>query len=123
MPYMSPERVKEIRKQIKKEFPEFKFSIRTIHYSTVSVAILSGPIEMIYDDIYHDRYQQVNHYYLDDHYGEHPEVLKVLKRIYEIMNEGNYTEVVDGDYGAVPRFYCDISIGQYNKPYQITTKS
>ena len=120
MPYISTERVSEIRKQIKKEFPKFKFSIRTRHHSSVYVTILSGPFEMITtEDPYNRRHESVNHFYIDEHYAEFPKVKAVLKRIYKIMNEGNYTEVYDGDYGAIPSFYCNIEIGSYEKPYKV----
>lgn len=123
MPYMSKDRVKEIRQQIKKEFPEYKFSIRTRHHMAVEVSILSGPIEMIHDDPYNKRHEQVNHFYIKEHYEKYPEVRDVLLRLYKIMNEGNYTEVMDGDYGAVPSFYCHLSIGQWDRPYQVIEKA
>ena len=120
MPYISPERVKAIRNRIKKEFPEYKFSIRGEHYSSVNVTILSGPIDLIVGD-HGVRYghEQVNHFYIKDHYSKFPAVRDVLQKIYEIMNEGNYTEVMDGDYGAVPSFYCHISVGAYDRPYEV----
>jgi len=118
MPYISPERVKEIRTKIKKEFPAYKFSIRGEHYSSVNVTILSGPIDLITDRAVNG-YEQVNHFYIKDHYKDFPEIMKFLQKIYEIMNEGNYTEVVDGDYGAIPSFYCRITVGSWDKPYEV----
>lgn len=120
MPYISTERVAEIRAQIKKEFPEYKFSITKDH-STVRVKILSGPIEFLVDENEMQRgYGQVNHYYIHEHYKNFPEALEVLKRIDDIMNVGNGVLVEDGDYGTVPNFYTDISIGDYEKRYEVT---
>jgi len=118
MPYISTERVSEIRKEIKKEFPEFKFSIRNRHHSTICVSILAGPIEMITTDNLR-RNERVNHYYIDKDYEDTPEVRDILQKIYKIMNKGNYTVCEDGDYGSIPSFYCDIEIGDWNKPYKV----
>ena len=121
MPYISTESVKRIRETIKKEFPEFKFSITKHHHSSVHVHILSGPIEMITNTDGH-RYESVNQFYIAEHYKDFPEVRDILLKIYKIVNEGNYAEVWDGDYGAVPSFYVNIRIGDYDKPYEIKTK-
>ena len=118
MPYISAERVREIRKEIKKEFPGWKFSIRMYHHSTVSVNILAGPIEMITtNDPY--RNENVNHFYIERDYENTPEVRDVLLKIYKIMNKGNHEESYDGDYGSIPSFYCRIEIGDCMKPYKI----
>ena len=119
MPYITTERVKEIRTQIKKEFPKFKFSITKRHHSSVDVTILSGPIEMITKD-FKNRNDGVNHFYIKENYESTPEIRDVLLHIYAIMNEGNGTESQDGDYGRIPNFYTGISIGQWNKPYEVT---
>lgn len=110
MPYITTERVKEIRNEIKKALPEYKFSIRCRDYSSVDISIVSGPLD------FGTEYSQVNHYYIKDHYqGEAERVLLVIK---QIASAGVYTEVVDGDYGSVPSHYVNISIGQWDKPYK-----
>jgi len=121
MPYISTEQVKEVRNNLKKEFPEYKFSVRKYHHSQISVAILSGPIELITDvyGIDSSRYQQVNYFWIADHYKNYPEVRDILLKVYNIMNAGNRTVTVDGDYGNIPAFYVSLSIGDYEKPYQI----
>lgn len=119
MPYLSTEHAKRIRDNVKKAFPEFKFSIRKEHHSSIVVSILSGPIELITKDIYTNRYEQVNHYYIKEHYKDFPEIKDMLLKLYKIINEGNYTENVDGDYGAIPSFYVNIEIGKWNKPYEV----
>lgn len=120
MPYISPETVKEKRKLIRKSFPDFKISVRGSNYSSIDVSILEGPVNMLEGST--DTYEQVNHFYIDDHYKDTPKVRKVLKKIYEIINSGNGTECYDGDYGRIPNFYTHISIGQWNKPYVVTSK-
>lgn len=111
MPYISSERVKKIREDIKKTFPAFKFSITTRHSSTVVINILEGPIN------FGASHQQVNHFYIHDRFtGEAKDMLTKIK---EIANEGNRTISEDGDYGPIPAFYLRISIGQWDKPYKL----
>lgn len=112
MPYISSERVAEIRKQIKKEFPAFKFSITCRHYSQVVIKILAGPLD------FGTTKMNVHRYYIKEHFAG--QALEMMNRIHEIANKGNYTVVIDGDYGAVPSFYVDISIGDWDKEYVLT---
>jgi len=121
MPLISPKRVKEIRNTIKAKYPKFKFSITTNHHSSVHIDILSGPIQMITTEQRPGKgHEQVNHYYIEDHYEKFPEVRDILLDIYNIANEGNGTEVIDGDYGRIPNFYVNIAIGRWDEPYTIT---
>lgn len=122
MPYISPKRVKEIRNVIKTKYPKFKFSITLNHYSSIHIDILSGPIQMIITEQRPGKgYEQVNQYYIADHYEKFPEVRDILLDIYNIANEGNGTEVIDGDYGRIPHYYINMAIGRWDKPYTITT--
>ena len=120
MPYISTESVKEKRKLIRKEFPDYKISVRRNHGSCIDVSILEGPVDLLAGS--DDTYEQVNHYYIDEHYEEYPEVRDVLKRIYEIIDKSNGTECYDGDYGRIPHFYTHISIGNWDKPYKVIKK-
>jgi len=113
MPYLSTEEVKKIRQEIKSTFPEFKFSIRTRNYSTVCVNVKSGPIDFGTD------YRQVNHFHIEKHYEDQPEVRDFLLKLHEIMDRGNYIESVDGDYGNIPSFYTSLTIGSWDNPYQV----
>lgn len=42
---------------------------------------------------------------------------EIIEGITEILERGNYTLVVDGDYGAVPKWYTGVQIGKWDKPY------
>ena len=120
MPYITTERVKEIRNEIKKAFPKFKFSITRQHHSSVSVAILSAPVELITTEGNNRRYEQVNEFHIKEHYEDTPKVRDILLKIYEIMDRGNGVFVEDSDYGTVPDFYTHLSIGRWDKPFTIT---
>ena len=115
MPYLPTERVKEIRKEIKSTFPEFKFSVTTRHHSTVNVKILSGPIDFGTEN------RQINHFHIESNWEDRPEAQQFLLKLHEIMDRGNYIASVDGDYGNIPSFYTSLEIGKWDRPYQQIT--
>lgn len=116
MPYISTELVKKIREEIKKEFPELKCSIIREHYSSIYVKILSTKNKAFQE--FDGQYKQVNHFYIADHYKGNIDLVKILLKINDIMNQKNGVEVVDSDYGAIPDYYTNIHIGQWDKPFQ-----
>jgi hypothetical protein len=116
MGYITTERVKEIRNKIKQGFPKFKFSITREHHSTVNIDILESPIDLLPDK--EKKYEQVNCYYIREHYENYPEIKDILLKINDIANDGvKYHET--GDYGFQPSFYVNISIGRWDKPLKI----
>lgn len=112
MPYIKSERVKEIRSQIKKRFPKFKFSIVRENYSGVRISVMEGPLA--FEEVNHSGHYQINHY---SFHGLNEAETKFFKSIYEIANSGNGILVVDGDYGAVPDFYVWLNVGRWDKQY------
>lgn len=105
----STERVKEIRTQLKKEFPEIKFSVTKRDWNGVNISIMKSPYDLVQEN-----YVQINHYYIDKYYEG--KTKDILLRIKEIANEGvSYRET--GDYGTQPDFYISINIGQWDRPY------
>jgi hypothetical protein len=114
MAYMSTEHAKIIRDNLKKEFPEFKFSIKKRHSSSIVVSILSSPLDFS-KDIEKSGYDyvQLNHHYLENY--EHTDV---LKKIYDIINTGNHDNSdAMTDYFDVG-FYVHMNIGEFEKPYK-----
>ena len=120
MPYITKDEVKRKRNLLKTLLPGYKLSVRTVHYSTINVTIVSGPIDLLPES--EDKYEQVNRFYIDSHYKELPETKKVLNTILEVANEGNYIESEDGDYGSIPSFYTRINIGSWDRPYEVKVK-
>jgi hypothetical protein len=114
MPYLSTDHAKQIRTAIRKTFPEYKISVSKDN-NTIRIKFKSGPIQLMNDSS--DGYETVNQFYIKEHYTGEPE--KVLSTVYNIANGGNYTEVVDGDYGAVPAWYVRITIGDWDEPYVV----
>jgi hypothetical protein len=117
MPFISTEEVSKKRAEIKKAFPNFKFSITKEHHSLIDVAIIEGPLDM---NLGSRDYESVKQYNIAENYSDRPEVRDMLLKLYSIVNEGNYTVTEDSDYGSIPKFYVELSIGKWNKPYKCT---
>lgn len=113
--YVNNEKTKQVRDDLKKEFPDFKFSVRKEHYSMVNVAIMSGPLDLRAGE--ERDYIQVNTHWIQDHYKDKPEIRDFLQKVSDIMNKGNYDRSDSmTDYFDVG-FYTHLTIGQYDKPY------
>jgi hypothetical protein len=121
MPYISTEEVSKKRQELKNQFPNYKFSITKLHHSKICVKILEAPIELRLNTT--KTYEDINYFCIKDVYEKHPEICEVLTKIYSIIDEGNCTIVEDGDYGAIPKFYTDISVGSYEIPFKVVKKS
>lgn len=124
MAYISAEECKEIRKELKKEFPKYKFSVRKRSCS-VSVDLLKSDIDFrreFRDPS--DTYQSINNYFIDKHYSK--KSANLLNKIMKIIKTApakaeNGQEWFDAsdimtDYFHTA-FYIDMSIGSYDKPY------
>jgi len=120
MPYITKEEVKEKRNLLKKALPEYKLSVRCLHYSVIDVSIMEGPVDLMPDSI--EKHQQINHFHIDSNWKDYPETLRVLNLINTIADNGNYIASVDGDYGNIPSFYVHINIGKWDREYVIKPK-
>jgi len=119
MPYISTEAVKEKRKAIRAALPEYKVSVRRRDGSSVDVVIVEGPV----DAPDGKTYTQVNRHYIDRHYADHPEWLRVLKTVKTIASSGMSGGFEDSDYGYVPGHYVNINIGEWDRPYEVVRKA
>jgi hypothetical protein len=121
MPYITNEEVKAIRQALKKNFPEFKFSVRKEDHSGVIVALMKGPLNFPFERN-GECYEQINHYYIEEHYKEYPEVAEKLQAIYECCQKVHpQTEKhYDCDYGSIPNYYFSLHVGKYNKSFENT---
>ncbi len=116
MPYITSEEVKEKRQALKKAFPNIKFSVTKRGYCQINVTILSAPFNMLTEG---KPYESVNQYHINENYKDHPKTLKTLLKIQEIISKNQRELVYDSDYGSVPTFYIDISIGSWDKPFKV----
>lgn len=116
MAFISTQKVAEIRSNLKKEFPDIKFSVVRRNYSAVDVTILKSPYDFRPDSLKNQSSLSVNTYWIDEHGYKHSDI---LKRIIEIGNTGNHNNSdVMTDYFDVG-WYFDLSLGQWNKPFQV----
>ena len=125
MPYLSKEAAREKRMIIKKAFPDYKFSIRNRHYSSLDVNVLAGPLDLLEGANEYDRKrgnEQINHVWVEKFYGEYPEKAKFLSELAAIATNGKRTMYEDSDYGSIPNFYVRIEIGDWDKPYKFIPK-
>lgn len=138
---------KDSRKQIKEEFPLYKFSIRTEYYSmgrSLHVCLVKAPFRVFKteDEIretfrthgygrYDERdvtnlvydiqrgHTQVNDYYIDESPLYTDEAKLVLKRVKEIVNKDNWDHSdIQTDYFDV-HFYLHMSIGTWERPLEV----
>ncbi len=120
MAYMTKEKIAEIRKTLKAEFPTYKFSVTNQNHSTACVAIMESDLVLDSDSkkqIEKYGYVHINEFYLDRSFEG--ETLTVLQKIVDIMNKGNHDRSDSmTDYFDVG-WYIDISFGKWNKPYLI----
>lgn len=133
-----------VRAELKKEFPDCKFSVRTQYASMcqeLKVSLMASPESVYasllsrpdkYDGSQHEinpGYNQLNHYYIEEDYnhegqwysnGVHltEKGAKMLNRVVEIANQENWNNSDSmTDYFDV-NYYFSLSIGQWDKPYQ-----
>jgi hypothetical protein len=110
MAYINAEEVRIVRENLKKKFPEFKFSVRKRDNMVLCVSILKGPVRFDEKD-----YAQINHYHTDFYQNE-----KILKQIIQVCNEKNFDNSdIQSDYFSVG-FYFNIEQGKWDKPYVLT---
>lgn len=113
MAYISSQKVAEIRANLKKEFPEIKFSVVRRHYSAVDVAILKTPYDFRPDSLKNREHLSINSYWFQEHGYKHTDI---LNRIIKIINEGNHDNSdIMTDYFDVG-WYSEFSLGKWNKP-------
>lgn len=117
MAYINKDQVKEIRDQIKAEFPAkegWLFSIRNHHHMEVSVEILRAPVNLLGED--NPDYETINHYHLNWYTGEKREI---LEKITKIANKGNFDKSdIQTDYFHVG-WYFSLSIGRWDRPFEL----
>ena len=135
MAYISTEEVAAIRKQLKAEMPEYKFSVKKCHHSSVTVAFMKGPAweefqsrdrytgEM-HDDAMDD-HEQLNHVWAENFYGEkNAAIIKKVEKIIKTapVKAGGREWYDDSDSQTDyfdTAFYMSIHIGAWDKPYQV----
>jgi hypothetical protein len=134
MAYITAEDVKAIRNELKARYPKFKFGCKKGAGSlSVDVTIKQGPVDFIenyltgatpgtnVDYIRKSGSLQVNPYWLDSTYSG--EALTILEDIVTIVKTAPARGWYDRSDAMTDYFdtayYFHISIGEWNKPYQV----
>jgi hypothetical protein len=115
MAYISTDEIKEIRNELKRALPSYKFSVTRRHHSTAVVSVMEGPIDLTEEG-------QINHYWIDRNYQDQPEKRDLFNKILSIVGKNYKTEYEDVDYGSIPNYYIHITTGKWDKPYVIKNK-
>jgi hypothetical protein len=142
---------KEVREQLKTEFPNCKFSVRTEYASMcqeLKVKLVKANFRVFKTEAeirehfrtegwgqYDERdminltrdvergYSQVNEYYIDRSPIYTDESKEVLKRVREISNTDNWDNSdPQTDYFDV-NYYFFLTVGDWDKPVEITTRT
>lgn len=120
MPYIDSDTVKSKRAAILAAFPRkagWKVSVTKEHHSGIRVVFLDGPVPLTDRP---DGYEQVNHYHIG-RCAVSPEAATILGKAKDLAAAGNYTVVEDSDYGSIPKFYVEIHVGRWDRPYRVVS--
>ena len=124
MAYISANEVAAIRKELKAQFPKFRFGVRKGSGSlSVDVTVKSGPTD--FSDIFHNvGHGQINHHWLCN-YGKHQAFFEQIMRIIKIAPSTvaggrRWFDESDAmtDYFHTA-FYIHLNVGEWNKPYAL----
>ena len=118
MAYIATETVKEIREEIKRNFPAkegWKFSIKRIDHCKVNVSILKAPINFL-EGQERDHIQGA-HYWTNDKFSG--EACEIINKLAKIAKTEDYFDHSDSqtDYFHCSH-YIDIQIGQWDKKFE-----
>lgn len=116
MAYISVEEVKNVREKLKEQFPKFKFSVSGGSSLELKVAIMKGPED--FSELTKDwSNPTINEYHLHN-YGKFE---KFFEKILKVMKSQDWFDESDSmtDYFHVA-YYMNLSIGKWNKPYEMT---
>lgn len=130
MAYITKEETKEIRDNLKKAFPEIKFSVRMRHHSTVLVTILESHYNF---ELNGKGYRDVNAYHFQntgdrvDQFTK--EIIKahnhkdLLQKILDIISKEHWdkSDIMTDYFNCA--FYYYLSIGEWDKPYIMKRKA
>ena len=126
---------KEIRAELKKEFPECKFSVTTKHGLEIAVALMSAPespfanLNTVNGHTHDGSYAQLNHYHINRDRGASwwisngyyltEAAARMFKKVAEIGNRENWNNSdLMTDYFDV-NYYFHLNVGKWDKPFTV----
>jgi len=126
MAYITAGEVKEIRNELKRVFPKYKFKVNKSSgsCSSVSVSVMAGPAAFD-DDVFRegDRgHAQINHYHLYQ-YGKFQKFFETINKIIRTApgKAVGGREFYDNSNAMIDyfdtAFYYNINVGTWSQPY------
>jgi hypothetical protein len=127
MAHMNQDKKKIIKANLDKVLKPLgiKYSLRVRNYMSISCTIRSAPFDMLADrhgdneyESRGKRYAQVNRFWYSDHYTGRTK--DVLAGVVDAMTSADYFDHSDAqiDYFHTA-YYFDISIGAWDKPFEV----
>ncbi len=120
MAFVSKEKSKTVKQELEAAFPKkdgWKFSVTIEHYTTLRVAVMTAPINLI--DSTDEFDLKRNHQTFNDYYLNCYKESETLTKIKEIANKGNFDHSdSQSDYFHVG-FYFNLEAGKWNKPFEV----
>ena len=105
---------KEIRQNLKKEYPTSKFAVRKNHHSSITVVLKSSSEKILTETI---DYKSINHYHVDSDDKLTALGKEFIKKSLKVINKRNWDNSdIQSDYFDV-NFYLHMTIGEYDKPF------
>ena len=116
MAYINAKEVKQIREELKKQYPDIKWSVSKEDSRNVNVCMLEGNID--FSDIETTGYFSINEYHLYKHPEHHQKLFNNIIDIIKTSSDRKWFDESDSmtDYFHTA-FYFDLSVGKYQKPY------
>ncbi len=113
---------KEVREQLKKDFPECKFSVTKQSFSmgrSLTVSLVSAPFEVL---IGGGKYKQLNQFYINDSKELTEKGKETMSKVHDLINSYNFDDSdSQSDYCHV-NFFEHLQVGQWNKDFKNTCK-
>ena len=134
---------KAIREYAKKNYPKFKFSVTTPHYSSINIALMAGPVSpFATPDVekvplrHHSNFggaeqvveywkntieaghASVNHYYINDDYRLTDKTKIMLEDIKKFAQSFNYDDSDSMTDYFDTNFYLSMGIGKWDKKFK-----
>lgn len=110
---------KILREYVKRVYPDHKFSITTQHFSggsSINISLMSAPYEALLNG---EKEQGLNQYYLEENKELSPKAREVMLDVNRLINSYRYNDSDSMiDYFST-NFYYDLSIGKWNKPFEV----
>ncbi len=130
MAYIKTEEVREIRKELKKQFPSWKFSVRrSSGQHAVDIHILKGIVDFWKDFTTSDwsvHYKPVNDFFIGSDWSEANakelnKIIKIIKTAPAKAKGGReWYDKSDSRFDIFDTaFYIHLQVGNYDKPYEV----